>query len=170
MAAPSSIINITNLANLQWDKSNLWSINIKGMPDFHAWPGGTFAANDTQLGFFGISNESIGSTGLDIPHTRTVPSLTLSYVDDETLTITNFFKDWLREMITLDGFRVQTLEEALKIITIYKLKHDLSIAETWILKAFPTGNFDYHGDSDGGQAPIYSLTFTVVAGNLESPN
>ena len=159
-----AIIDINSLIGFQWDKSNLWDIAIEDMK-FQSWGTG-LPANDVQLGFFGIANEAIGSSGLDIPNTRTIPTLTLSYIDDEELTVTNFFKKWLQDMVSLDGVRVQTMETASKQIVLQKLKHDHSMSDVWVVNAFPTGNLEYHGDSDGS-VPIYSVAFTVTGGDLK---
>ena len=159
-----AIINIENLRAVQWDKSNLWDITIDDMPTspFTGW----IPVNDVQLGFFGVSGESIGSTGLEIPYTRTVPTFNLSYYDDEELTITKFFTDWLKSMVSDDGYDVMLLEDAQKKITIQKLNSVLDEAtQTWIFNAYPTGNIEYHGDSDGSLS-VYSLTFTVSGGNM----
>ena len=157
-----AIITIETLRGIQWDKSNLWDIAIEGSPGaFNAW----VPANDIQLGFFGVGTEQVGSSGLEIPYTRTIPTFNISYYDDEDLTMTDFFSTWLRQTISLNGYRVAHLEDIQKYFVISKLNSKKEVIKTWTFQAFPTGNIEYHGDSDGS-LPIYTLTFSVSAGSM----
>ena len=166
------IISIRNLAgDLQWDKSNLWDISIEGL-NFHSWPtmypvGTGMPANDIQLNFFGVLMESIGNTGLSIPYGSSWPTLSLSFIDDEQLTVFDFFKSWMYSMApTIDGYRATLLNETSKSIVVSKLNHQQKVERAWTFRAFPTGGIEYHGDSSG-DIKIYTINFNIVSGNLE---
>ena len=157
-----AIVTVETLRQIQWDKSNLWDITIPGSPaDFHAW----IPINDLQMGFFGVTAEQAGSSGLEFPATRTVPTFNLSYYDNENLSMTHWFSKWLKQTVSLDGYRVAHLESIQRDIIVTKLNSMREPIYTWSFKAFPTGNIEYHGDSDGSLS-IYTLTFTVSAGEL----
>jgi len=158
-----SMVTISELRKIQWDKSNLWEIKIDGFDfknvDF-------FPANDTELTFFGIENGQIQSTGLEFVKTRTIPNVTLSYIDDETMSVTKFFTDWQREMVSMDGYDVLPLDECHKTLIITKVNSLNEKLYKWILNVYPTGNLQFHGESDGS-LPFYSVNFTVVGGGLD---
>ena len=156
-----AIIDVESLRDIQWDKSNLWEISIEDNTFL-----GFVPSNDISMGFFGIGTEQVGSSAIEFPATRTVPTFNLSYYDDEDLTQTKFFTEWLRSMVSLDSYRVELLENAHKLITISKLNSKRQIIWEWVFHAFPTGNIEYHGDSDGS-LPIYTLNFIVSAGSMK---
>ena len=156
-----AIIDVESLRTIQWDKSNLWEIAIEDNTFL-----GFVPSNDISMGFFGIGTEQVGASAIEIPASRTVPTFNLSYYDDEDLTQTNFFTEWLRSMVHIDGYRVNLLENVHKLITVSKLNSKRQIIWTWTFHAFPTGNIEYHGDSDGS-LPIYTLNFIVSAGSMK---
>ena len=157
-----AIVTVETLREVQWDKSNLWDITIDGSPaEFNGW----VPINDIQMGFFGVANEQAGSSGLEFPATRTVPTFNLSYYDDEQLSMTQWFATWLNQTVSLNGYRVAHLEDIQRTFVVTKLNSMRQPIFTWTFQAFPTGNIEYHGDSDGSLS-IYTLTFTVSAGSL----
>ena len=158
-----SLVTVTKLRSVQWDKSNNWeiiipSLNFNGKNTF-------FPANDTELTFFGIENLEISGTGISIPKSRTIPNVTLSYIDDETLSITKQITAWQKSIVSSDGYSVLPMNVASHDIFIYKLNSMKKRIAFWKLKGFPTGNLQYHGDSDGS-IPIYSVNFSVTHGGL----
>jgi hypothetical protein len=161
-----ALVTVKGLRGIQWDKSNDWEITIEG---FNFQNRGFFPANDFELTFFGVENEQVSSTGVEIPKNRTIPNVTLSYIDDENLTTTKFFTDWQRSLVSSDGYKVLPLMESYKTIHIHKLNSMKEKIIYWKLKGFPTGNIQYHGDSDGS-IPIYSINFTIVGGGLKWNN
>jgi len=158
-----SLVTVTNLRKQQWDKSNNWDIRVT---DIKFGNSSVFPANDTELTFFGIENESIGSSGLEMVKTRTKPNITLSYIDDENLSITKQFTDWQRSLASMDGYEVLPLSHAGRYIFITKLNSMKEPIFKWRLRGFPTGTLQYHGDSDGS-VPFYSVNFVIIEGSLD---
>ena len=158
-----SLVTVTHLRKHQWDKSNNWDINVEGIFFGNSR---VFPANDTELTFFGIENESIGSTGLEMAKTRTRPNVTLSYIDDENLSITKQFTDWQRTIVSMDGYEVLPLSDACRFLNITKLNSMKEPLFKWRLKGYPTGTIQYHGDSDGS-VPFYSVNFVITEGALD---
>ena len=156
-----AIIDVESLRKIQWDKSNLWDIFIEGN-SFQ----GFVPANDISMGFFGVATEQMGASGLEFPANRTVPTFNLSYYDDENLTMTNFFSGWLHKTVSLDGYKYELLENIQRLIIVYKLNSKREVISSWSFHAFPTGNIEYHGDSDGS-LPIYTINFIVSAGSMK---
>lgn len=155
------IVTVETLRGLQWDKSNLWDIFIDGNT-FQ----GMVPSNDISMGYFGIGTEGVGSSGLEIPASRTVPTFNLSYYDDEDLTMTKFFTAWLQSIASIDGFRYELLENIQKYIVVSKLDSTKQTTYDWLFQGYPTGTIEYHGDSDGS-LPIYTLNFIITAGSME---
>jgi len=163
-----ALVSVEGLRGIQWDKSNQWDVRIDGL----LLRNGSlkiFPANDLELTFFGIEEESIGSTGLSMPKTRTIPNITLSYIDTEIMEVTRFFTDWQRDIVSADGYEVLPQDEAMKLIVISKLNSKKETIYSWSVWAYPTGNIQFHGDSDGS-IPMYSVSLTVVGGSLKWAN
>ena len=124
---------------------------------------GFFPANDLEIGFHGITNGQFGN--LEFAQSAVYPTLTLSYVDDEYLTTTFAFREWMSEIVSKNGLKVQPINSAGKNIIINKLNSMRHVIDQYTFFAYPTGNITYHGDSDGS-IPIYSVQFTVIGSDL----
>ena len=159
-----AIATVTDLRKIQWDKSNIWDVQIE---DFKFDDGVLFfPGNDLEVTFFGVENESFGETGIEAPKKRSLPNVTLSFIDSENLTTLKYFTDWQRNLVSSDGYEVTPMNKAYRILIVTKLNSMKQPLYKWVLRVFPTGNLQYHGDSDGS-VPLYSVNFTVVGGNLE---
>ena len=158
-----ALVTVKKLRGIQWDKSNNWEIILEG---FNFQGRNFFPANDSELTFFGIENEGIGGTGIEMAKSRTIPNVTLSYIDDESMSTTKFFTNWQREIVSMDGYDVLPMSNSGKFIHIYKLNSMKERTHYWRLLGFPTGNLQFHGDSDGS-VPFYSVNFTILAGSLK---
>lgn len=153
------LINIESVRSIQWDKSNLWDVTIDGIKN----PNGWFPANDLELGFHGLTEGTYGA--LSYAQGTTFPLLTMSYMDDEKLSVTLALKSWMSEIVSSNSLIVQPPEKAKKAIIIKKLNSMRSVIKEFTIYAHPTGQITYHGDSDGS-TPIYSLQFTIIGSDL----
>jgi len=154
-------LTVENLRTKQWDKSNLWDITLEGME--FADPSRWIPVNDMEIAFQGIENGTLGETGVEFAQKTTSPTLTLSYIDDENLTMTHALRTWQSYIISHDGVWVKPMNSAgvLKRLVINKLNSKKETTTTINTFVYPTGAISYHGDSDGS-TPIYSVTFVVA--------
>ena len=149
--------------NVQWDSSNKWDFELDGL---NALFGGWVSTTSIELGFWGTTTESVGSSGVDYISGRTYPTLTLSYLDPEDLRVTKFFSSWVKDMVSQDGYEVQMVSQAAKAFSIHKTDSTNQSIQIWKGKVIPNGNVTYTGDSDAS-IPMYQITFTVVAGSMD---
>lgn len=157
------LVNIEQLRAIQWDKSNLWDIEIDGIQN----SAGFIPANDMELGFHGVTDGQYGAASF--AQSTTYPVLTLSFMDDEKLSVVNQLRDWMSDIVDTTGLIVAPVNMIKRAIIITKLTSTRTPVPggTMVLWAYPTGQISYHGDSDGS-TPIYSLQFTVVGSDLHS--
>jgi len=154
---------VESLRRIQWDKSNKWEFSLDGLNEkFKGW----VPATSMELGFFGVTTESLGSSGVEYISGRTYPTFTISYIDSEDLKVTKFFTDWMKECVSPDGYEVLMISQAARHFTIHKLNSRNKTQFVWEGKVIPTGNITYTGDSDGS-IPQYQVNFIVVAGSLK---
>ncbi len=158
-------LTVDNLRTKQWDKSNLWDVDIQGITFGGAkW----LPANDVELVFHGIENGTLGDSGVEFAQKASHPSITMSYLDDENLSMTHSIRQWQEHIVSHDGIYVKPIESAgvLKHFTLKKLNHKRETVTTVNAMVYPSGSLNYHGDSDGS-TPIYSVAFTVVKMGFE---
>lgn len=160
------LTSIEQIRSVQWDKSNLWDIHIPAaIHPFDAW----VPANDVEFGFRGIVNEAFGSaSGLEFPKSTSYPTLTISYMDDEDLSMTMFLKEWQEGIVNVEGTMVKTVYDPDVSKTIIITKHNSKKENVLTINClgYPTGQITYHGDSDGS-TPIYSVQFTITASEVK---
>ncbi len=159
-------ITLHRMRSIQWDASNKWEFELDGLENLF---GGFTSATTLELGFFGVTNESLGSSNIEYISGRTLPTLTISYVDSEDLKVTRFITEWMASCVSQDGYEVALVEDASKKFTVHKLKSTGKSVYKWIGKVIPSGNIIYNGDTDGS-VPNYQVTFSVVAGSLQWVN
>lgn len=158
-------LTVEKVRSPQWDKSNLWDIKIDGIYGVK----GFIPSIDIEFGFHGIQNGTVGNSSLEFAQTTTFPIFTMSYIDDEKLTFTKQLANWQSQIVSENGLVVQPPETASKLILIEKLSSLRNVKETFTLKGFPTGQINYHGDSDGS-APVYSVQFTITGSDIHMPS
>jgi len=158
-------LTVENVRSKQWDKSNLWDIYIVGI-DFSTknW----IPANDIEYTFHGIENGTVGETNVNFAKGHVKPTLTMSYMDDENLTMTHALREWQEHIVSKDGIYVKPIyaDGVLKQMVLSKLNHKKEVVTNINAYIYPTGTISYHGDSDGS-TPIYTVTFEVVKVSIE---
>jgi len=154
-------LSVEDVRAVQWDKSNLWEIEIDGIDGVNSF----IPANDIELGFNGISNGTINGTSLEFAQTTVHPTLTMSYMDDEELSFTTQLREWQGEIVSEDGLVVLPIELAKRAIIITKLSSLKLGGDKFTIHGYPSGSLSYHGESDGS-AGVYSLTFTIIGSDV----
>jgi len=156
-------ITTESVRGQQWDSSVKWDFHLEGLNDlFSGW----IPATSIELDFFGVATEAMMTTGIEYISGRTHPKLTISFIDTEDLKVTKFITKWMKEMVSQDGYEVQTVQSAAKQFSIYKTKSTNETIYTWTGKVIPIGNLTYTGDSNASIV-TYQIQFLMVAGSLK---
>lgn len=154
------LLTVTELQFVQWDKSNLWDINLDGKS------GVKCPAIQVELGFLGGESTTLGDTALSYPKTTVYPTLTITYLDNEWLDFTTYLRDWYKKISKTDNFNITPISDCVKPCIISKLNSMKIPLDTWVLQIYPTGQVTYQGDSDGGMTPTYTVEFVVAGGEI----
>ena len=154
------MLTIEHLRSKQWDKTNLWELNIDGKT------GISCPAISVEIGFQGGEGGNMGDTSLLYPKNTTYPIMSITYVDTEDLDFTNYFRKWFKQIYKQNNFSITPINDAVRDCIVMKLNSMKIPTQEWTLRIYPIGQITYQGDSDGSSTPTYSLQFVVAAGDI----
>lgn len=152
----------SHLKKYIWEYSNDWDFLFEGLDDFFD---GWIPATSVELGFYGVTTEALGSSGVEYPVGNTKPTLTISYIDTEELVVTRFFTEWFASTVSQDGYEVQLPTDAAKEFKVRKLLTTNKTKYIWTGKVIPSGSITYAGDTDAS-VPAYQVSFVVIQGSM----
>ncbi len=156
--------SLEQLRSIEWSSSHLWDIKFENVPSpFDSW----FPATDISLNEFALDpyNFTLATSTFEVPKSSTLFDLKVTFVDDIKLTISEWVSNWVNNEIFADG-SVQTLEEAVKQVTIVKMDNRHEIIHGWPKSfwVFPKGSLYFNGKSTA-EPHSDELEF-VIAGQL----
>ena len=146
-----------------WARAYLWDTQFPDAPvPFNEW----FPANDLEEQLAVIENHTMEffQSTYEIPRASQARRITLTFYDNATHALENWFKDWIRNGIFNGGTAVTPLEGCVRDLRVRKLTPKKETLQLTTYSIFPTGDFSYRGSSDSAPL-IFSLGF-VIAGTV----
>jgi hypothetical protein len=146
-----------------WEYSNDWDFTLG---DLDSKFGGWIPATAVELGFYGVTLETLGQTGAEYINGNTLPTITFSYVDTVDHRVTRWITNWTKECVSQDGYEVATVQQAQKDFVLRKHNPQNEVIFSWRGRVIPNGTVTYAGDTDASN-PTYQVSLTPVSGSFK---
>lgn len=157
----SFLTNIEQLRQVEWGRQYLWDIKFPTAPEpFGKW----FPASDYEEILFDVETHSFKAhtRTLEIPKSRGVSGIQVTFFDDVGLTLNAWFADWVNAGVFLGGMGVATIGEASRELVIQRLDLKREPLHEWTHWVIPKGAYSAVGTSES--APLHpSLSFIVLS-------
>ena len=158
--------NKQQIREIPWGENHLWDVKIDGAPaPFDEW----FPAVSVSENVYTIENHQFQFylNSYSVPKNTAEFTLSLTYQDDENLTLLNWFSDWVNDTILGgDTGLVAPLEHAAKRVQFVKLRHangDKALAGPIVsYLVIPDGSGNYEGESSTG--PLQYTMDLIITG------
>ena len=156
----ASLRSLDQVRDIAWGKQYLWDIRFDGAPaPFDEW----FPAIDCRENIGTVASfefEVPGGTA-KIPQKSSVFGISLTFHDDEDLTLLNYFDDWINSDIFQEGNHTATVDEIARLLQIQKLNTKREVVQTREYWVYPEGGFNDPRTS-ASESVVYTLDFAVV--------
>ena len=81
--------------------------------------------------------------------------MTLTFLDSDTHTLLNYFRDWIDNDVFLDGRTVVNwAENAIRRVVVAKYDHTHSNPDIKVYYVYPEGELKWHGSSESSNEPL----------------
>lgn len=144
--------------NIDYEDASAWEFSFQdSLPSpFASW----VPATSVKLSTYTIEDEKFDL--ITFPSGISLPKLSISYIDDENLTVSRYINSWINEIVSPDGSEVAALSECLRTVHFTKLKRDRQTEVVQFdAEVYPTSSIDLSG-SNKGDIPERQVDFVIV--------
>ena len=153
------------IRDIPWGENHLWDVKLFDAPaPFDEW----FPAISISENVYTMENHQFQFYTSTYSVSKSTAEFTLSvtYQDDENLTLLTWFSDWVNNTILGDETGlIATLEEAAKRIQVVKLRHSngakVPAGPIVSYLVIPDGSGNYEGESSTGPLQ-YTMDLIIV--------
>lgn len=178
---------ITAIRSVEWAKSYLWAIDFVAGSSNAIGPScappapfdALFPASDVTLNIGTIVSDEreFGQTSISFPKRSSQFTMTVTFFDDQKLTLHKWFKDWINIDILNNGDFISGLNDShapvvptfdkrnrvfpsreVRLVMLDAYRKEVT---NYHLRIYPTGAINWVG-SQGSQATQYTVSFNIV--------
>jgi len=156
--------------SVNWGRTNNWDILLPDAPPLKTLDGSSvdlFPATDVEVSGFDVESftTEMSSITVSVPKSITIPTISVTFNDDEDGTLYDWFEDWAN-FIYNDGDGVSVLNEEGVLKDIFLFRHNTmrEIIKTKQFRVYPSG-IPAETMSSSASFKSYQISF-IVAGKV----
>lgn len=138
--------NLEQIRSVQWSQKFRWDVMFEDSPsEFFGW----FPATDVKENVWSLEHYTFtgGQSSYSLPKNSTEFDLSITYVDDISLSVEAWITKWVNSTVLNDGNGISSIHESSKIVYLVKFDNKGKIIYRATYKVIPSGSMYFEGAS-----------------------